>query len=479
MTDDAQLLARYVKEGSEPAFGELVARYINLVYSTAVRQVSDAHLAQDIVQTVFTALARKAPVLPRDVILGGWLYRHTCFVSSQARRTELRRQARERQAVAMNELSNEPEHSWDQLAPFLDEAMEHLGTGDRDALVLRYFEKRDFRDVGVALGVSEEAARKKVTRAVDKLRLAFVRRGLTLSGTALGAVLTAHTLTAAPAGLAVTVTTTAVAGAAATSGLTLSVLKLMAISKLKVAAGAILAAGVGTVLVLEHQEQTRLREQNFALQQQIGQLASLQDENRELSNLLAQAKNNRIPNDQLSELLRLRGEVGALRNQTNELAKLRSENQRSRSSAAAGQNQRPADDPQPEYYPKESWTYAGFADPRSAFQSTIWARTVGNADVILASWAPEERAREEAQMAREGKTFADNVANAVKEMEQVKSFRILRHEAVSDDEVILTVAPEGIDGDQPAPARMVRVGNEWKFAGFGKRRPPEQSQSQN
>jgi len=88
MTDSRKLLEDYVENGSETAFRELVSRYINLVYSTAVRLVdSDTHLAEDVVQTVFMDLARQARALSKDVMLGGWLHRHTCFVAAKAMRS--------------------------------------------------------------------------------------------------------------------------------------------------------------------------------------------------------------------------------------------------------------------------------------------------------------------------------------------------------------------------------------------------------
>jgi RNA polymerase sigma factor (sigma-70 family) len=158
MTNDALLLRRYAEEGSETAFGELVERYINLVYSAAVRRLRDPQRAEDIAQIVFTALARKARTLPKDVLLSGWLYRHTCFVAAKVARTERRRQARERQALAMNVLNDDTEPDWEHLAPLLDDAMRRLAAPERDAIVLRYFEKRDLHSVGDALGVSEEAA---------------------------------------------------------------------------------------------------------------------------------------------------------------------------------------------------------------------------------------------------------------------------------------------------------------------------------
>src|SRR5438132_4885178 len=269
MTDDAQLFRRYAEEGSEQAFGELVARYINLVYSAAVRQTGDAHLAEDVAQAVFTALARKARALPREVRLGGWLYRHACFVAAQTARTERRRQARERRSLEMNGLNDHSEPDWEQLAPFLDEAMKHLGTTERDAILLRYFENRGLHDVGNALGVSEDAARKRVTRAVEKLRTFFMRRGLTLSTATLATLLAGHAVVAAPTGLAVSVTSAALAGAATSAGISLTLLKVMTMTKLKAGiASAIVVAGLATPLVFQEQTNRRLRSEIEVLREQ-------------------------------------------------------------------------------------------------------------------------------------------------------------------------------------------------------------------
>ncbi len=325
MTDDAQLLHEYAT-GSESAFRELVERYVNLVYSAAIRHLEEASLAQDVVQTVFSALARKAKTLPRDVILGGWLYRHTCFVASQAARTERRRRARERQAVEMNALNNQPEPDWERLAPFLDQAMQGLGASDRNVVVLRYFEGRNLRTVGAALGISEEAARKRVTRALEKLRGFFAGRGITLSATALAALLAEKAVVAAPAGMAATVSAAALASGLAGTGSMLTFVKLIAMTKIKVGiVGAIVVAAVVTPLALQHQSRARLREADERSQQQAADLANAQGENERLAALAAQA--GRSP-AQSNELQALRARAATLGRQSSDLPQLRKENRR-------------------------------------------------------------------------------------------------------------------------------------------------------
>ena len=153
MTDTGTLLAEYARNGSEEAFRELLARYINLVYSAAIRLVGDnAHLAQDVAQTVFLDLARSARSLPAGVVLGGWLHRHTCFVARNLLRAERRRQRRERQAVEMNAHPNHLDAELAQVAPILDEAINQLGEEDRAAILLRFFEHLEFRSIGESIG---------------------------------------------------------------------------------------------------------------------------------------------------------------------------------------------------------------------------------------------------------------------------------------------------------------------------------------
>ena len=315
------MLAEYVGKGSETAFRDLVSRYVDLVYSTALRLANgDAHRAQDVTQTVFIDLARQASKLSSDSMLGGWLHRDTCFVAAKVMRGERRRQLRERQAAEMNAI-NSDERNLDEIAPVLDEVINDLGEVDRQAILLRFYERMDLRSVGEALGSSENAAQKRVSRALEELRTALGRRGVTLSAVALGTALVAGAVKAAPAGLAAGVAGPAIAAAAAGSGTTLTVLKLMATTKLKLAiAGALVVAGIATPVVLQHQARIKLAEANAALKDWEQRNSQLETENERLSNVVARASAaSAQPTETSSELLRLRGEVGQLRETTNAL----------------------------------------------------------------------------------------------------------------------------------------------------------------
>jgi len=316
MTDTQQLLADYVATGSETAFRELVGRYVDLVYSAAVRLVNgDTHLAEDVTQTVFADLAGLARTLSRDVLLGGWLHRHTCFVASKTLRTERRRQERERQAVVMNATEDHSVANLAALTPVLDDAVNQLSAEDRAAILLRFFEQKDFRSVGESLGSNEEAARKRVDRALDKLHALLKVRGVTLSGTALATTLAAGSVTAAPAGLALTISTGALASAAAGTGTTLTTFQIIGMTKLK--AGiitAVVAAGITIPLVMQHQTKTQLAEANEALQRQTERGEELAAENARLAKRAALPAPMAVaPNNPSLELLRLRGEVARLR----------------------------------------------------------------------------------------------------------------------------------------------------------------------
>src|SRR5436190_6281619 len=156
MNSDCDLLRRYAETNSEESFAELVRRHLDLVYSAALRQVNgDAHLAEDVTQTVFTDLARKAESLSRRSVLTGWLYTSAHFAAAKAVRTECGQRAREQEALTMRELDDPtPDLDWSRLRPVLDEALHELKEADREAILLRYFEKRQLAEIGARLGVS-------------------------------------------------------------------------------------------------------------------------------------------------------------------------------------------------------------------------------------------------------------------------------------------------------------------------------------
>jgi RNA polymerase sigma factor (sigma-70 family) len=242
-----RLLAEYVTANSEAAFRELVERYLGLVYATAVRLTGgDAHAAEDVAQTVFIHLARSARQLPADVMLGGWLHRDTCNVTAKLLRGERRRQARERQALQMNG-PDHTEANLAQVAPILDEAINELGADDRTAILLRFFERQDFRAIGEALGSNEDAAQKRVSRALEKLHRSLTRRGLAFSVTTLAALLSAETLSAAPAGMAGSISVQAMTSAAAAQGF---IAMLKAVSMTRVVMGLCGLAGAAAIALV-------------------------------------------------------------------------------------------------------------------------------------------------------------------------------------------------------------------------------------
>lgn len=199
--EDSELLDRYARERSEDAFRELVSRHVDLVYSAALRQTRDPHRAEDACQLVFATLARKAALLSGHPCLRGWLYTCTHYTAAKLRRSEQRRLLREQEAQAVNPQDDESTTAWENIRPVLDEVMHELGGRDREAVILRYFDRRPLAEVGRALGVSEDAARKRVDRLLERMRVLLARRGITSSAAVLGAALGGHAVQAAPARL--------------------------------------------------------------------------------------------------------------------------------------------------------------------------------------------------------------------------------------------------------------------------------------
>lgn len=221
MNDDPDLLRRYADERAEDAFAEIVRRHIGLVYHAALRQTGDASLAEEVTQVVFADLARRAGGLAGRTAITGWLFTSTRFAATKAKRGERRRQAREQEIFAMHALTHDSTAAadWERLRPVIDEALHALDEGDREAVLLRFFEGRPLAEVGAKLAVSEDTARVRVARALDKLQGLLARRGITSTTAALGVAMAGQAGAAAPAGLAASVSAGALAGAAGVGAL--------------------------------------------------------------------------------------------------------------------------------------------------------------------------------------------------------------------------------------------------------------------
>lgn len=215
MTSEGDLLRRYARHGDEAAFAEIVRRHVDMVYSVARRLAGgDTQQAQDVAQRVFTDLARKAHLLCHRPTLGGWLHTSTRYAARDAAVSQHRRRAREQEAAIMQQILSTPEIPWEQLRPVLDDAVSQLSDRDREAVVLRFFQQKSHREIGDALGLTENAARMRVERALEKLREYFSRQGINAPAVLLASAVSTHAVEAAPAGFAAHVTAASLAGGA-------------------------------------------------------------------------------------------------------------------------------------------------------------------------------------------------------------------------------------------------------------------------
>jgi RNA polymerase sigma factor (sigma-70 family) len=377
MTNDAELLRRYAEDRAEDAFAELVRRHLHLVYFAALRRVGgDTHLAEDVAQGVFTALARRAASLTDHPSLDGWLYTTTRNVAVQAQRTKRRRQARELEVHTMQEISAEsrPAAEWEQLRPVIDQAMDELSEPDREAILLRFFADRSFAEVGEKLALSENAARMRAERALDKLRALLVRRGITSTSAALVVALANQATIAAPSGLAATVTGAAlVAGSGVGAGATAIISTMMSANKLSLGVAGVLLLAIAVPLALQLRANAELRREIAGLRQQNQALEPARAENRRFNAAVASSQD------------------------AAELARLRSRAVELKASLATLANVEGADS-EPRMKRQDSWQNRGWATPTDAVETLLWASFNNEWDTVAKAFTfnPDNKARMDA-----------------------------------------------------------------------------------
>jgi RNA polymerase sigma factor (sigma-70 family) len=402
MIDDAALLQRYVSERSEASFTQLVQRHIDLVFSVALRELGGNRArAQDVTQTVFTALARKAPQLQHRATLAGWLHVSTHHAAAELMRAEQRRQKREEEAASMNHetLPDVETHpGWERLEPLLNGVVQELSAVDRDAVLLRFFQKRSFAEIGAALRLSEDAAQKRVDRALDKLRARLTKRGITSTAGALAVLLEGQAVAAAPAGLVAGISQTALATGGAGGGLALV---FMSMSKIQIGIfAAIVAAGVGTA-VFQHRANARLQDELEGFRIENRQIATLRAANATTAAKIAQLEREQASAEQL------RREIAALK-------------------AAAATRPAPPANPSPApastMHKLESLRNAGNATPAAALESLIWAKENLDLATLGGLFALDPDAKEKLAALFPGVPEAERAKHGIATPEQLLAF---------------------------------------------------------
>jgi RNA polymerase sigma factor (sigma-70 family) len=467
---DLQLLARYTRQHAEDVFAEIVRRHVDLVFTAALRQVRSPQLAEEVAQLVFIDLAKQSNRLAPETILTAWLYQVTRRTAIDVVRREVRRQHRERVASELSAVNAAPANDWTHIEPLLDEAMDALDGTDRTAVLLRYFEDKSFLEVGQALGTNEDAARKRVGRAVEQLREFFGKRGVAVGAGAQTAAVSANAVQAAPAGLAASISAAAVvAGTTVATAATAAVTKAIAMTAVqKTLVALTLTVAIGTGIYGVHQAaQAREQIQTFRQQQasQAEQIRQLQRERDNVINQLpgAHAENERLKSNQ-TELVRLRDEAAMLRQQIDTLAALTQTGDR------AGKQKPRAFSTN--VVSRESFEFAGYATPEDTIQSMLWAKSVGNVHKFLESAEPEESnalVRSYLDMlSRSSESEEDQSKQLVAESENMTGFQILNDYPLADDLAMIQVSLQEQAGDGALQQGDVMVllkqaNGEWKY----------------
>ena len=409
---DSQLLRAYAEDHSEAAFAELVRRHVDFVHSAARRMVCDAHLAEDVTQAVFVALAKNSVPLMDRPVLSGWLHRTAQNIAAQTVRTDVRRRAREQEAATMNQRTAQAsDASWEHIAPYLDVALGELREADRDALLLRYFERKSAQEMAQLLGISDEAAQRRVSRAVERLRELLAKRGVTTGGSGLVVLISAHAVLTAPAGLSAAILTTALAATPVTTTALTALTKAVTMTSLqKALIATALAASLGLGFH-EARQAARLRAELQALTEvQAAQNTDAERQRDEsTARLSALSNENERLKDNSAELMRLRAEVTRLRGAEQDLARLRASAARA-ANAPAGVGAEMSETE----LTRDSWADLGFATPQAALRTRGWSVVNTNLQRFAESVVITDATRKAFadRLARMAGTAADPVAAA-------------------------------------------------------------------
>ncbi|GEM_PF-1030923 len=481
---DLELLTRFATKQCESSFHQLVNRHLGMVFSVAMRVTGESGLAEEIAQSTFIKLSEKNTADVREMVVAGWLYHTSRNLALAAVRSEHRRRQREHIAVTMN--TDEPNPSV--VAEHLESAMDQLKPEDRDALVLRFFEDRNLRDVGRELGLSEDAARMRVNRSLEKLRNIFGKLGITGTTAWLTATLPASaTASVIPAGLGASITATVLGGTAiATTAaiVTQTTSGTMNILNLKTAAAMIAAAaltGTSTYLVKERQV-GQLRAEQAAMITDSTQLAA---EHGQVM-ALVQSRDDQIQRlkKDVSDIPRLRGEVDRLNRDLVAMASIKDENQRLKDQLQKGMQatavaSRDTSVAPGELVTKDNLAFAGYATPEAALQSVTWALMHGTYDQANYGLSPELLAQELKDPAER-----EHFPSKQSQMAQLwESMRIAARKTLDPARVELKVKLKyslpiadqnaGVTPPDFFVQPMVRVNGEWKFGGSTREHRPE------
>src|SRR5262245_29586823 len=398
MTEDSDqiLLRDYFRSRCEASFSELVHRHVDLVHSTAQRIVRDMTLAEDVTQRVFLALAQHSARLQDRTSVTGWLHETARNLAINTVRSEERRRQREQETAAMNHRdTNDAEDLWGQIAPRLDEALAQLNAIERDVLLWRYFERRTAEQIGGRLGLTSEAAQKRVARALERLRGILAGRGLSAPTANLAALISTHAVQSAPAGLAANAITAATAASAAFPAAS-ALQILMASTKVKLSVAALLAASVTTPLVLQYRANARLREQVAQLRAELAAPPPAQPATASDASELERLRNEH------SELLRLRGQVTQLRQQLASQPKIASKEavRMPADSRLAEEMENAkrllAKSPEIPMIRSNDFRNAGYATAAASFHTLNWAVANRDSGALLNATGLEPQARQRA-----------------------------------------------------------------------------------